>query len=101
MVNTPDKEKSTTTAMEGNEPDQSNQPPHYAIWKPPPWLILRVNSDDAIFLEQNSVGVVLEMGGGLALFWRSSIDVIVEGLGTTCINTMFQEEDRAGIGVIT
>nr|POF07297.1 hypothetical protein CFP56_45438 [Quercus suber] len=88
------KEKSATTAMEGNELDQSNQPPHHAIWKPPPWPILKVNSDVAIFLEQNSVGVVLEMGGGLALLWRLTIDVIVEGSGTTCIDTMFQEEDR-------
>nr|POE98205.1 hypothetical protein CFP56_70712 [Quercus suber] len=78
MFNTLDKEKSKTIAMEGNEPDQSNQPPHCAIWKPPPWPILKVNSNDAIFLEQNLVGVVLEMGGGLALF---------------CIDTMFQEED--------
>ena len=31
MVNIPDKEKSTTTTMKGNEPDQSNQPPHCAI----------------------------------------------------------------------
>ena len=49
---------------------------------------------------QNSVDVVLDMGGGLVLFWRSTIDVIVEGLGTNYIDTMFQEEDRAGIGVI-
>ena len=49
MVNIPGKEKSTTTTMKGNEPDQSNQPPHRAIWKPPPWPILKVNSDDAIF----------------------------------------------------
>ena len=100
MVNIPDKEKSATTTMKGNEPDQSNQPPHRAIWKPPPWLILKVNSDDAIFQEQNSVDVVLDMGGGLVLFWRSTIDVIVEGSGTYYIDTMFQEEDRAGIGVI-
>ena len=57
MVNIPDKEKILTTAMKGNEPDQSNQPSHYAIWKPPPWLFLKVNSDDAIFQEQNFVGV--------------------------------------------
>ena len=94
------KEKSATTTMKGNEPDQSDQPPHRAIWKPPPWLILKVNSDDAIFQEQNSVDVVLDIGGGLVLFWRSTIDVIVEGPGTNYINTMFQEEDRAWIGVI-
>ena len=41
----------------GNELDQSNQPPHRAIWKPPPRPILKVNSDDDIFREQNSVGV--------------------------------------------
>ena len=52
MVNIPDKEKSATRTMKGNEPDQSNQPPHRAIWKPPPWLILKVNSDDAIFREK-------------------------------------------------
>ena len=46
------KEKSATTTMKGNEPDQSDQPPHRAIWKPPPWLILKVNSDDAIFREK-------------------------------------------------
>ena len=86
--------------MKGNEPDQSNQPPHRAIWKPPPWPILKVNSDDAIFREQNFVDVVLDMGGGLVLFWRSTINVIVEGLGTNYIDTMFQEEDRARIGVI-
>ena len=50
--------------MKSNEPDQSNQPPHRAIWKPPPWPILKVNSDDAIFREQNFVDVVLDMGGG-------------------------------------
>ena len=33
-----------------------------------PWPILKVNSDDAIFWEQNSVDVVLDMGGGLVLF---------------------------------
>ena len=44
--------------------------------------------------------VVLDIGGGLVLFWRSTIDVIVEGPGTNYINTMFQEEDRAWIGVI-
>ena len=68
MVNIPDKEKSATTTMKANEPDQSNQPPHRAIWKPPLRLILKVNSDDAIFSEQNSVDVVLDMGGGLVLF---------------------------------
>ena len=61
MVNIPDKEKSTTTTMKGNEPDQSNQPPHRAIWKPPPWPILKVNFDDAIFRERNSVDVVLDV----------------------------------------
>ena len=94
------KEKSATTTMKGNEPDQSDQPPHRAIWKPPPWPILKVTSDNAIFWEQKSVDVVLDIGGGLVLFWRSTIDVIVEGLGTNYINTMFQEEDWAGIGVI-
>ena len=44
--------------------------------------------------------VVLDMEGGLVLFWRSTVDVIVEGLGTNYIDTMFQEEDRVGIGVI-
>ena len=44
--------------------------------------------------------VVLDMGGGLVLFWISTIDIIVEGSGTNYIDTMFQEEDRAGIGVI-
>ena len=57
MVNILDKEKISITAMKGNELDQSNQPPHCAIWKPPPWPILKVNFDDAIFLEQNYVGV--------------------------------------------
>ena len=100
MVNIPNKEKSATTTMKGNELDQSNQPPHRAIWKPPPWSILKVNSVDAIFREQNYVDVVLDMGGGLVLFWRSTIDIIVEGLGTNYIDTMFQEKDRVGIGVI-
>ena len=59
-----------------------------------------MNSDDAIFWEQNSVDVVLDMGGGLVLFWRSTIDVIVEGSGTNYIDTMFQEDDRAVIEVI-
>ena len=59
-----------------------------------------MNSDDAIFQEQNFVDVVLDMEGGLVLFWRSTIDVIVEGLGINYIDRMFQEEDRAGIGVI-
>ena len=94
------KEKSATTTMKGNEPDQSDQPPHRAIWKPPPWPILKVTSDNAIFWEQKSVDVVLDIGGGLVLFWRSTIDVIVEGPGTNYINIMFQEEDRAWIGVI-
>ena len=44
--------------------------------------------------------VVLDMGGGLVLFWRSTIDIIVEGSSTNYIDKMFQEEDRAGIGVI-
>ena len=73
------KEKSATTTMKGNEPDQSNQPPHRAIWKPPPWPILKVTSDNAIFREQKFVDVVLDIGGGLVLFWRLTIDVIVEG----------------------
>ena len=38
-------------------------------------------------------------GGGLVLFWRSTIDVTVEVLGTNYIDALFQEEDRAGIGV--
>ena len=59
-----------------------------------------MNSDDALFREQNFVDVVLDMGGGLVLFWRSTIDVIMEGSGTNYIDTMFQEEDRARIGVI-
>jgi len=42
MVNIPDKEKISTTAMKGNEPDQSNQPPYCAIWKPLPWPLLKV-----------------------------------------------------------
>ena len=100
MVNIPDKEKSATTTMKGNKPNQSNQPPHCAIWKSPSWLILKVNSDDAIFQEQNYVDVVLDMGGGLVLFWKLTIDVIVEGSGTNYIDTIFQEEDRARIGVI-
>ena len=86
--------------MKGNELDKSNQPPHRAIWKPPPWPILKVNSNDANFREQNSMGVVLDMGGGLVLFWRSTIDEIVEGSATYYINTMFQEEDRARIRMI-
>ena len=36
MVNISDKEKLSTIAIKGNEPNQSNQPPHHAIWKPPP-----------------------------------------------------------------
>ena len=64
------------------------------------WPILKVKSDDAIFREQNSVDVVLDMGGGLVLFWRSTIDVIVEGSGTNYIDTIFQEDDRVGIEVI-
>ena len=59
-----------------------------------------MNSDDAIFREQNSVDVILDMGVGLVLFWRSTIDVIMEGSGTNYIDTMFQKEDRVGIGVI-
>ena len=100
MVNIPDKEKSATTTMKGNKLDQSNQPPHRAIWKPPPWSILKVNSNDVIFREKIFLDVVLDMGGGLELFWRSTVDVIVEGSSTNYIDTMFQEEDRAGIGVI-
>ena len=60
MVNIPDKKKSTTTTMKGNVLDQSNQPPHRAIWKPPPWPILKVNSTDVIFREQNFMDVVLD-----------------------------------------
>ena len=44
--------------------------------------------------------VVLDMGGGLVLFWRLTSDVIMEGSGTNYIDTIFQEEDRAGIRVI-
>ena len=57
MVNILEKEKLSTTAVKGNEQDQSNQPRHRAIWKPPPWPIPKVNSNDAISQEQNSVGV--------------------------------------------
>ncbi|XP_075665583.1 uncharacterized protein LOC142635282 [Castanea sativa] len=39
-------------------------------------------------------------GGGLVLFWRLTTNATVEGLGTNYIDAMFQEEDRAGIGVI-
>ena len=39
-------------------------------------------------------------GGGLVLFWRSSIDATMDGSGTNYIDATFQEEDRAGIGVI-
>ena len=59
-----------------------------------------MNSDDAIFREQNFVDVILDMGVGLVLFWRSTIDVIMEGSGTNYIDTLFQKEDRAVIGVI-
>ena len=38
--------------------------------------------------------------GGLVLFWRSTIDVTVEVSGKNYIKALFQEEDRAGIGVI-
>ena len=38
--------------------------------------------------------------GGLVLFWRSIIDATVEGSGTNYIDATFQEEDRAGTGVI-
>ena len=34
------------------------------------------------------------------LFWRLSIDATVDGSGTNYIDATFQEEDRAGIGVI-
>ena len=44
--------------------------------------------------------VVLDMGGGLVLFWRLTSDVIMEVSGTNYIDTIFQEEDRAGIRVI-
>ena len=56
-VNISNKEKLLTTAIRGNEPNQSNWPPHCAIWKPPPWPILKVNFNGAMFLEQISVGV--------------------------------------------
>ena len=36
-------------------------------------------------------------GGGLVLFWRSTIDVTVEVLGKNYIEALFQEEDRAGL----
>ena len=39
-------------------------------------------------------------GGGLVLFWRTTIDATVEGSGTNFFDATFQEEDRAGIGVI-
>ena len=51
--------------------------------------------DENLFIDPQ-----LNMRGGLVLFWRSTIDVIVEGSSTNYIDTMFQEEDRAGIGVI-
>ena len=56
-INILDEEKLLTTAIRGNEPDQSNRPPHCAIWKPPPWPILKVNFDGAMFREKISVGV--------------------------------------------
>lgn len=58
-----------------------------------------MNSNDANFWEENSVSVVLDMGGGLVLIWISTIDEIVEGSGTNYIDTMFQEENRVVIGV--
>ena len=39
-------------------------------------------------------------GGGLVLFWRTTIDATVEGSSTNFFDAMFQEEDKAGIGVI-
>ena len=51
--------------------------------------------DENLFIDPQ-----LNMRGGLVLFWRSTIDVTVESSGTNYIDTMFQEEDRAGIGVI-
>nr|POF23155.1 hypothetical protein CFP56_63617 [Quercus suber] len=56
-INIPDKEKLSTTAIRGNEPDQSNQPSHRAIRKPPQCPILKVNFDGAILREQNFVVV--------------------------------------------
>ena len=56
-INILDKEKLSTIAIKGNEPDQSNWPPYRAIWEPPSWPILKVNFDGTIFREQNSVGV--------------------------------------------
>ena len=56
-INILDKEKLSTAAIRGNEPDQSNRLPHRTIWKPPPLPILKVNFDGAIFREQNSLGV--------------------------------------------
>ena len=41
-----------------------------------------------------------QIGGGLVLFWRSSIDATMEGSSTSYIDATFQEENRVGIGVI-
>ena len=72
MVNFPNKEKLSTTAVKGNEPDQSNQPSYRVIWKPPPWPILKVNSNDAIFREQNYVGVGVDQPPHRAIWLKST-----------------------------
>ena len=62
VVKISDKEKLLKTAIRGNESDQSNWPPHCAIWKLPPWPILKVNFNGAMFREQilMGVGVVIQ-----------------------------------------
>nr|POF25840.1 hypothetical protein CFP56_69431 [Quercus suber] len=116
-----------STTMKGNELDKSNQPPHLAIWKPPPWPILKVNFDDANFQEKNYVVFLAETrvddarlkevmrkfqcesvfvylvtfrGGGSLFFWGFTIDVTVEVSGTNYTDALFQGDYRAGIGLI-
>ena len=41
--------------------------------------------------------VVLDMGGGLVLFWRSTIDVIVEGSSTNLSIQCFKKKTGQGL----
>ena len=54
--------------------------------------MLRKIRSENIFIAPRS-----NMGGGLVLFWRSTIDVTMEVFGTNYIDAFFQEEDRARI----
>nr|POF24769.1 hypothetical protein CFP56_56626 [Quercus suber] len=78
----PDKEKSATTTMKCNEPDQSNQPLHHAIWKPPLWLILKHSAQKK----------TVEPSGGIAK--RPRVEPTTEDVPVDPIAAVYDDDDE-------